>query len=169
VGIYRTSDKTIQFFGQYALAAQSDTMPVGIAALLSVEGQRNFRDQYSPAVGAVLSRRFGERGAVYVEPIWVGNTNELPSDLADEEHTFLIGLGGRVSVREGLYLLLEVAPRLIGHDPGDEHVSFGLESQVGGHVFQINFSNNLGSTRGQIARGGTDDWFIGFNISRKFW
>jgi hypothetical protein len=171
LGIYRTSDKTIQFFGQYAVIDQSDTMPVGVAALVSVEGQRNFRDQYSPAIGAVVSRKFGERGAIYVEPIWVGNTNEnlVAPDTADDEHTFLIGLGGRVGIREGLYLLLEVAPRLVGHDPGDEHVSFGLESQVGGHVFQINFSNGTGSTRGQIARGGTEDWFIGFNISRKFW
>ena len=34
----------------------------------------------------------------------------------------------------------------------------------------INFSRGLGTTMGQVARGGSeDDWFIGFNISRKFW
>ena len=42
--------------------------------------------------------------------------------------------------------------------------------RAGGHVFQLNFSNNIGTTPSQIARGGFDneDWYIGFNISRKF-
>jgi len=42
---------------------------------------------------------------------------------------------------------------------------------VGGHAFQLNFSNDLGTTPAQTARGqqGSDDWFIGFNISRKFY
>ena len=36
--------------------------------------------------------------------------------------------------------------------------------------FQLNFSNAFGTTFGQIARGGPqeNDWFMGFNISRKF-
>jgi hypothetical protein len=34
----------------------------------------------------------------------------------------------------------------------------------------LNFSNAFGTTMGQIARGGpvSKDWFLGFNISRKF-
>jgi hypothetical protein len=50
------------------------------------------------------------------------------------------------------------------------HGTFGIEKRAGGHVFQFNFSNGLGNTFGQLARGGTanEDWYIGFNISRKF-
>ena len=41
---------------------------------------------------------------------------------------------------------------------------------LGGHNFQLNFVNGFGTTFAQMARGGTyDDWFIGFNISRKFY
>ena len=41
---------------------------------------------------------------------------------------------------------------------------------AGGHSFQINVSNGFGTTLGQLAGGGVsyDDWYIGFNISRKF-
>jgi Membrane bound beta barrel domain (DUF5777) len=48
--------------------------------------------------------------------------------------------------------------------------AFALEKRAGGHMFQLNFSNSLGTTMGQIARGGarSDDWYLGFNISRKF-
>jgi hypothetical protein len=42
---------------------------------------------------------------------------------------------------------------------------------VGGHVFQVNFSNGVATTLSEVAQGGAnnDDWYLGFNISRKFW
>ena len=169
IGIYRTSDKTIQFFGQYLARRPTETLPVAVAVLLSAEGIDNFRDEYSPSVGAVISYRFGSRGAVYAQPMWVGNTN-LPVEIVDaDDSTFLLGLSGRVSVVETVYLVLEFAPRVAGYREGDEHVSFAIEKLVGGHVFQLNFSNGIGSTRRQLVRDATEDWFIGFNIARKFW
>jgi hypothetical protein len=52
-----------------------------------------------------------------------------------------------------------------------DHGSFAIEKRLGGHVFQLNFSNSFGTTMGQIARGGfnNDNWYLGFNISRKFY
>ena len=50
------------------------------------------------------------------------------------------------------------------------HLSFGIEKRVGGHSFQLNFSNYFATTLATIARGAGsgDDWYIGFNLSRKF-
>lgn len=49
-------------------------------------------------------------------------------------------------------------------------MTVGLEKLVGGHVFQINVSNGVGTTIGQLARGGSKkDWYLGINITRKFW
>ena len=64
----------------------------------------------------------------------------------------------------------EITPRLAGFDPGKSQMSFGLEGRAGGHLFQINFSNGFGTTLGQISRGAFnyDNWYIGFNIARKF-
>jgi hypothetical protein len=170
-GIYRTSDRTIQFFGQYDALRQGQGLPVGIAALVAVDGTNNFRDAYSPTIGAIVSRTIGERLALYAEPAWVGDSNA--SDLAGEDDsTLVLGLSGRVRVRPTVYAVVEVVPRLAGYEPGDPEIAFGIEKRVGGHVFQLNFSNSIGTTLAGTLRGGgasTEHWYIGFNLSRKFY
>ena len=170
VGINRTSDRTIQFFSEYDLKSQA-SFPMGVGIWASMDGTNNFRDSYSPALGVVLSRELGDKGAVYAEPIWVNNTNDEPSELVDDNSTFLIGLGTRLRVRPTVYVTAEISPRVAGYDPGDALLSFGIEKRAGGHAFSLNFSNGFGTTMAQIARGGTDfnDWYIGFNIARKFY
>jgi Membrane bound beta barrel domain (DUF5777) len=169
VGIHRTSERTIQLFLQHQLLRQKEGMPVTIDALGAIDGTNNFRDSYSPSVGAVISHTFGRHGAAYVVPIWINNTNQLPSEVVDDNNTFVVGVGGRVRVRPTLYLLAEAVPR-VGYTPNKTQLSFAIEKRAGGHSFQINFSNGFGTTLDQIARGGIDydTWFLGFNISRKF-
>jgi hypothetical protein len=39
----------------------------------------------------------------------------------------------------------------------------------GGHLFQLNFNNELGTTFDQLARGGfARSLYLGFNLARKF-
>jgi len=168
-GLYRTNDKTLEFFGQLALLREATGRTVAVDGVVSVEGTNNFRDEYSPALGAVVSRRFGTRGGVYAMPLWVHNTNLSPAT-ADRDDTLLLGLGARARLGPSVYLVAEIAPRLAGYAPGIPYGSFGIEKRAGGHVFQLNFSNALGTTPGQVARGGyrREDWFIGFNLTRKF-
>jgi Membrane bound beta barrel domain (DUF5777) len=169
IGFHRTSDRTIQFFGQHQVFRQGHGLPVTIDALVTVEGTNNFRDSYSPSVGAVISRSLGKHGAVYLQPIWVNNTNQRPSELVDNNDTFVLGVGGRIRVRPTVYLVAEAAPRF-GYTPDVAHISFAIEKRAGGHSFQLNFSNSFGTTLAQVARGGVtnENWFMGFNISRKF-
>ena len=171
IGFYRTSDSTIQLFSQYDVFKQSASMPVGIAAFGSVEGTDNFTDKYSPAIGAVISRELGTRAAVYAHPFWVNNTNPDPSDLVDDNSTTMIGLGLRLRVLSATHLVVEAAPRVSGYAPGATHVSFGIEQRAGGHLFQITFANNQGTTLANVARGGPDgnNWYLGFNLARKFY
>ena len=169
IGLHRTSDRTIEFFGQYGIVRQKQRS-LDISALVSVEGTNNFRDRYSPAFGAIVSRKFDERAALYVEPIWVHHTNLQPSSGAAVTDTFMVGLGSRVRVRPTVSVVAEVSPRVSGFRPGVNHASFAIEKRKGGHVFQLNVSDSYATTMGQIARGGpaSKDWFLGFNISRKF-
>ncbi len=172
LGIYRTSDRTLEFFGQYQLVRQGGS-PVGIDLAASIEGLDNFQEDYSPRIALVLSRTLGTRSALYVEPAFIGNTR-LGPDRPGDDATVLVRVGGRFGLGAGVALVGEVAPRLAGFKGGPNdatHLSFGLEKRVGGHAFQFNVSNALGSTPAQVARGrtGRDDWFLGFNISRKFY
>ena len=170
VGFYRTSDRTIQFFSQYDVVKQAKGMPLGLAAFGSIEGTNNFQDKYSPGLGAIVSREVGTRAAVYAHPFWVNNTNPEPSELVDHNSTTMLGLGVRLRVFSGTYLVAETAPRLAGYAPGTTHVSFGIEQRAGGHLFQITFANNQGTTLANVARGGPsgNNWYLGFNLSRKF-
>jgi hypothetical protein len=185
VGIHRTSDRDIQFFTQYDLFQQSARLPFGLAAIATLDGTNNFRASTqtdangntithsaskSPGVGAIVSRTFGKYGALYFEPIYVNNTNPLPKELVDHNDTFFIGIGGRVQVHKDVYIVAEATPRAAGYKPGVNGGGFGFEKHVGGHVFQLNFGKGFGTTMAQIARGGpaSNDWFIGFNLTRKF-
>jgi hypothetical protein len=169
-GIYRTSDRTIEFFSRYNLLRQGDERPVSLDVLAAVDGTNNFREHYTPTIGIVVSRQLGEWGAFYVEPLWAGNTNPLPSELTDDNHTLMLGLAARIRIRPTVYVVGELIPRT-GFEPDANHATFGIEKRAGGHVFQLNVSNGVGTTMGQIARGGTayDDWYLGFSISRKFY
>jgi Membrane bound beta barrel domain (DUF5777) len=168
IGIHRTSDKTIEFFSQYSVLQQQNA-GLGLDAVATIEGTNNFKDSYTPTLGIVVSRELGEVGAVYVQPRWVNNSNPLPSELTDDNDTFFLGLGARIRIRPTVYIVGEFIPRL-GYEPDVNYGSFGIEKRAGGHVFQLDFSNGFGTTMGQVARGGTasDDWYLGFSISRKF-
>ena len=170
VGIRRTSDKTIEFLGQYSLLQQAGASPVAVGVLASIDGSNNFQDSYSPSFGVAISRTLGSMGAVYIEPIWVNNSNPAPDILINDNDTLMVGLGARVRVRPTVYLVGEITPRVNGYDPGVNQASFAIEKRAGGHAFQLNVSNAFGTTMGQIARGGftNDDWHLGFSISRKF-
>jgi hypothetical protein len=108
---------------------------------------------------------------LYVEPIWVNNTNDLPKELVEHNDTFMIGVGGRLRIRPTVYVVAEIMPRAGGYKPGSSQAAFAIEKRAGGHTFQLNFSNGIGTTRAQTARGAlsNDNWYMGFNISRKFY
>lgn len=172
VGIHRTSDKTIEFFSRYGMVRQTASRPADVSVLVSVEGTNNFRDQYSPAVAAMVSRTFGERAAMYVEPTWVHHSNVQPETAATgtPNDTVMVGLGGRFRVRRTVSIVTEFSPRLSGFRPGVNHSGVAIEKRAGGHMFQLNISDSFATTMGQIARGGParTNWHLGFNISRKF-
>ncbi len=168
VVFHRTNNRTIQFMLQREIKGQTEDFPIGISVFGSAEGTNNLQDSYSPALGVLLSREVSDRAAIYVEPFWVNNTNPLPEELVDDNSSLLVGLGARLRFTNSLYGVFELTPRVNGFDPGKTQVGAGIEMRAGGHSFQINVGNGFGTTFGQIARGGTNDWYLGFNISRKF-
>lgn len=185
VAVERTNDRTIQFLGQREFLKQAETQRFAVSGIAAIDAQDNFSEHFATTLGAIVSHRFGDLGAVYAEPFAVlnagahceatddhGHGHGVPVGCdADHRHAVVLGLGGRVRLGASrVYLVAEVAPRLGGYNPGVHHVSFGLERRAGGHMFQLNASNSLGTTLAQVARGGqtNDDWYIGFNLTRRF-
>jgi Membrane bound beta barrel domain (DUF5777) len=159
-------DRTISLGTKIDAFQQTDSMPLGISAVVNVEGGNNFSERYAPAFGAVVSRTVASRLALYATPIFVHNT--LP-DVGDVRNTFYVGMGTRVRIRPTLYIVVEGSPRVAGYTPRNAEFAFSLETRVGAHVFAITFANSSAVTYGQLARGGNpDSLYLGFNLSRKF-
>jgi len=175
VAAYRTVfNRTVQFSGRWDGLRQGAQLPVAVSGLLSVEGTENFRDDYSTAVGAVVSRTYGRRLALYASPTFVWNsvTPMLGTDTplaTDEDNTFYVGLASRVMLPKTTYIALEYTPRVSGFSPNRGTWGVGIEKHTRGHLFQLNFTNSFGTTYGQLARGGDrNNVYLGFNIARKF-
>ena len=182
--VYRNNlDKTFQFSAQFDALRQGRS-PVSFSPIVAIEGTNNFRsgggdstpDEHdhgtgavghrSPSVGAVMSRTFGDRLAVYATPMWVRHT--LHSATGNQS-TFFVGLGARARIRPKVYLVGEFSPRVDGYAPGQAEFAFGIERRAGGHMFLLTFTNSLSTTFGQVARGGfPDTMYMGFNLGRKF-
>lgn len=198
-GIYRTSDKTIEFFGQYDMFRQSESVPATVDLVATIEGLNNFHNgsvvdrennEYATSIGVLLSRTIGDVAAFYLQPTFVAHSNvystagclehlvhghDIPGcataqTVGVDSDSFLVGLSSRVRIRPTTYLVGSWTPRVRGFRPGVALATFGIEKRLGGHVFQLNFSNSIGTTMAQTARGSSNntDWFMGFNISRKF-
>lgn len=165
---YRTNfGRTIQIYGKYDAIHQHESIPLSGSLIVSTEGTDNLQQDYAPAIGLTISRLINEVAAVYVVPTFVHNSAAVTG--LDRDTTFL-GVGGRLRFRPTAYLVVEVSPRLSGYAPGRALYGFAIEKRAGGHVFQLNFTNGVGTTPAQIARGGQRDQLaLGFNLSRKFY
>lgn len=176
--------KTIQFAAQYNAIDQRGKWPVSVAGIASVEGTNNFNSgepseaghdhdhpepgspHKSPAFGGVISRRFGDWLAVYAVPMYVHHSAIV---LEGHRDTGYIGIGGRLRLHGRMYVVGEVTPRVGGYAPGTQEFAFGFEGRAGGHMFQLTFTNSVGTTFGQISQGGFPNTiYMGFNLSRKF-
>jgi len=173
--VQRTSiGRTIQFSAKYDGWHQTATMPLGVSAIVSIEGDNNFHNtdggaqaNFAPALGAVVSRTVADRLAIYLSPTWVHNTSTGSTTTSD---TGFIGIGGRARLGSSTYFVVEGAPRLGGLVIGDAQYAFAIEKRVGAHVFSLTFSNGAGTTFRQIAHGGVPERLnLGFNLTRKFY
>ena len=175
--VQRTNrSRAIQFSAKYDGWQQSATRPVSISGIVSIEGDNNFGansgtapKNYSPALGAVISREVGTQLALYATPFWVGKTG---TNLNADGNTGFIGLGARVRLgpTSSTYLSGEVSPRIGGFVIADPEYGFAIEKRVGAHVFALTFTNGTSNTTyRQIARGGAPGHLhLGFNLTRKF-
>lgn len=170
VAVNRTNfDKEFEFQGKYDPFHEGGGHPVGLSAIVAVEGGNNFRQDYEPALGLSVSRSLGKVAIVYVDPFWVHNSAGAGAATLGTRDTGFVGVGGRLRVMAGTFLVAEIEPRVGGYKPGNAQYAFAIEKRVGGHVFQLNFGNSIGgATYGELARGGAQSLFMGFNLERKF-
>jgi hypothetical protein len=182
VGVHHSSDnRTWAFFGQYGIVRQTAAFPLDISVIGADDlirepvfangvGTGAFDRNSAPSIGVIVSTTFAGHVAVYGEPFYVHNVfNEFALG-APLGNATVVGVGATVRVMSKVYVVGEAAPRVSGAKPNRTHAGFGVEARVGGHVFQLNVSNSFDTTLSQLAMGAdpTNNWHVGFNITRKF-
>jgi hypothetical protein len=187
LGVGRSNlNKTYDGFAKLKLLRQrtgKKSFPFTLSALSSIQvntlrwadpdRENYFSSRLSYYHQLLLARKFNSSLSLQLTPTVIHRN--LVADSQDENDVFSIGFGGRIKITKSLTLNFEYFYLLPGQtaDNFENVLSFGLDIETGGHVFQLIFSNSLAmtdnlfipETRGSWTNG---DIHFGFNLSRVF-
>ncbi|WP_138479891.1 DUF5777 family beta-barrel protein [Dyadobacter bucti] len=184
VGLGRsTSYKVYDFFGKYKLIQQSSgarNIPVSVTlfggtGVATVNKELEFQDKLYYVAQVLVARKFGERLSLQLSPTYL--YRNLPLVSGDEKLLLAVGIGGRFKLSKrvslnGEYFYTAREKNTLSA-PYHDSMSFGVDIETGGHVFQLHFTNSLGMIEKQFIGETTGTWgagdiHYGFNISRTF-
>lgn len=187
VGIGRsTYKKELDGFVKFAPIRQS-TGPGGFPATIAISAgttlntlpwsdparKNYFTSRLAYYTQVIIGRKFNQNLSFQISPTMVHNnlvaTQAIPNDV------FASSLGGRVKVSKRMALTFDYTYVISGIDKNlyKDPLSFGLDIETGGHVFQLHFSNSTGMNERAFITETTGSWDkaeirFGFNLSRMF-
>jgi len=128
-------------------------------------------DNFKYVAQLSLAYQLSDRFAFLVVPGYTTNTAYWEGS---SEGTLTTGTGGRFSFYKNYSIIGEWVAVLSGHKKHYNGWGLGLESKIGGHVFQVMVSNTYGMTTDHYLSGGdldfrNNEYRFGFNIFRTFW
>jgi hypothetical protein len=181
-----TFQKQYDAFFKYKLLRQSSgykTMPVTVSAMGSIMLNTlknsdplinmHFSDRLYYAWQLLIGRKFNDDFSLQLMPTIVHHN--LVSRASDPNDVFALGIGGRhkvskrVSINGEYYFVLPQYKLPNTHNS----LSFGVDIETGGHVFQLHFTNSTGMTERTFISETNGKWtngdiHFGFNIARVF-
>jgi hypothetical protein len=187
LGIGRTSvDKTYDGSVKVKILRQSKgyrNMPITLTyftnvAITSLEWKYPERNNYFSSrmeyVHQVLiARKFGSRLSIQLMPTFIHRN--LVLTIYDQNDVWAIGAGGRIKLTKRLAITGETYFLMPGQTQQQFYntLSFGIDLETGGHVFQIYLTNSQGLIEEQFIPETTGSWLRGdihlsFNIHRTF-
>ena len=184
IGVGRsTSQKVYDFFAKYKVLKQTTgarNIPVSITlfggtGVATVDKEREFQDKLYYTAQVLVARKFGERLSLQLSPTYLYRT--MPDVQGDEKVVLAVGIGGRFKLSKRVSLNGEyfytAREKNTLTAPYHDSMSFGVDIETGGHVFQLHFTNSLGMIEKQFIGETTGTWgkgdiHYGFNISRTF-
>ena len=137
------------------------------------ERENLFSSRLSYSSQLLIARKFGKRLSLQLAPSYVHFN--LVETTEDQNNVFAAGFGGRYKITPKIALTGDYFYLLPGKTADDysNSLSFGVDLETGGHVFQLHFTNSqlmfapgyIARTEGEWLEG---DIYIGFNIYRAF-
>ena len=184
VGVGRsTSQKVYDFFAKYKIIEQTTggrTIPVSVTlfggtGIATVNRELVFQNKLYYTGQVLIARKFGEKLSLQLSPTWLFRNR--PEVLGDEKILLALGIGGRYKLSKRVSLNGEyfytAREKNTVTAPYHDSMSFGVDIETGGHVFQLHFTNSLGMIEKQFIGETAGTWskgdiHYGFNISRTF-
>lgn len=187
VGIGRSSfEKTFDGFLKYKVLRQSSgecVMPFSVVGFSSMTvktlkgstptDEDDFSSKLTYTHQLLIARKFNSRLSLQVMPTLIHRN--VITEAEEENDLYALGMGGRFKITNRVTLNAEYYYRFNTpeNDPYYNSLSFGVDIETGGHVFQLHVTNSqamiekgfIGETTGDFFGG---DIHFGFNISRSF-
>ena len=138
----------------------------------------------------IIGRKFSDKFSMQIMPTYIFNLDRIDSVRLytknrdnviygeKRKNTVAIGIGGRLKVSKRVSINAEYYYQIPGTRPDDKYynynsLSFGIDLETGGHVFQMHFTNSNGMTEKTFIADTDNKWRngairFGFNISRVF-
>ena len=183
-------NRPIEFMAAFNVLDENDDQPFNAAFRVSIDGQDNFRKNFTTNFEGIFSRSITSQAQFYAVPTLSLQNRRLVSKPGALENrpvnlpginSFSVGAGLVVNIRPSVSLVTEVIPTLVNGDDLGIHrpaYAFGIQKRVRGHAFTFGFSNGPGTvvaqragTRAAYLSNETADkprgLFIGFNIMRR--
>jgi mono/diheme cytochrome c family protein len=183
--------RPIQLMAAYNVMDEHHEEPFNLAFRVSVEGQNNFRKNYTENLEMIVSRSLTSRAQIYFVPTASFNDRRLAmgslvsNEILDEPgiNAFSLGTGLAVDIRPTVALIAEVIPTVVGGTELGIHrppFSFAIQKKLYRHAFTFGFTTSPGTTVSQ--RAGTNatflnspsadtpsGLFLGFDLTRRIY
>ena len=196
-------EKTYDLYTKYKVLRQSNTVPITVTAMagwgintmptgyIMESGSpmkfNNNIERYSYWSQLLVARKFNEKLSLQLMPTLL-HVNKV-EDPSIPNQLFALGAGGRYKLSQRITLSAEyyyTLRELEDEDDDDDYdanggipypyrnaLSFGVDIETGGHVFQFHLTNARGMVEKQfigqnVGAWGKGDIFYGFNIARTF-
>jgi hypothetical protein len=120
----------------------------------------------------IIGRKFSEAFTLQLSPTMVHQN--LVATAAQANDVYALGVGGRLKITKRMALMVDYYYAFNRNITGTYNpLSFGLDIETGGHVFQLHFSNAVGMNERAFILDTNNRWGkaeirFGFNLSRMF-
>jgi len=126
------------------------------------------RDKYQFYGQLIVNTLYNKKLGIGIVPSYLYNSHIYCLDIQD---TFTFGMYAQYYVSDRWNVFLEFNPTVTGWRDQHNSMAFGVELETGGHFFKILLGNNTKLNpshylAGAIHEINSNDWHLGFNITR---
>ena len=184
IGFSRESfKKTYSLNAKYNITIQSSNLPINSSLYISYNYNSLLDQDIYPTLSnsdrnlffgqLLLSKNFSDKISLQLSPTYA--KRGFNETIFEQENNIILGLASSYRITNRLAFNIEYSANLDRPEisPFNDVLSFGIDIETGGHVFQLLFSNTQAIDNVSVMTDAEGSWkdgkiYFGFNILRVF-